>query len=187
MNDWISNFSIRRQFFIFTAFVCIGLIAVQLAIYFGELEVKGIIAVCLCMIVLTILFANYVGRTNGKRVEMIVAGLHAMSQGDLTHKIHIDGKDEFAWMCWEYSEGRKGFVNLVKEITGSSGQLAAAAEELSAITEQANAGILRQQSEIEQVATAMNEMSATVKEVSNNAANAAAAAQDADDRAKEGL
>jgi methyl-accepting chemotaxis protein len=117
---------------------------------------------------------------------MMVNAMHAMSQGDLTYKINIPGKDEFAWMCWEYSQGRKGFSSLVKEILGSAGQLAAAAEELSAITEQSNSGVLRQQGEIDQVATAMNEMSATVSEVSNNAANAANEAQEADDSAKDG-
>ncbi|MCZ6804714.1 MAG: hypothetical protein O7D86_12480 [Proteobacteria bacterium] len=47
MEKMITNFSIRKQFFIFTAFVCIGLIIVQLAIYYGELDAKGIIGACL--------------------------------------------------------------------------------------------------------------------------------------------
>ncbi len=186
MEKWITNFSIRKQLYIFTVFVCVGLIVVQSTIYYGELGLYEIAGVCFAMMLASLGLAHYMGKINGKRAEMIVAGLHAMSQGDLTHKIRIEGKDEFAWMCWEYSQGRKGFITLVKEITGSSGQLAAAAEELSAITEQSNNGIMRQQGEIEQVATAMNEMSATVTEVSKNAANAATAAQEADDRAKEG-
>ncbi len=186
MEKLVTHFSIRKQFYLFTAVVALELIALQSVIFFAQLNTVGMIIACLVMILITLGGAHYVGKINGKRAELIVQGLHAFSQGNLTHKVNITGKDEFAWMCWEYSQGRKGFMNLVKEILGSSGQLAAAAEELSAITEQANSGVMRQQGEIEQVATAMNEMSATVTEVSKNAANAATAAQDADEQAKNG-
>jgi methyl-accepting chemotaxis protein len=59
-------------------------------------------------------------------------------------------------------------------------QLASAAEETSAVTTQTNAGISQQLSETSQVATAMNEMSATVQDVARNAVEAATAAKDAD-------
>ncbi|MFT5396702.1 MAG: methyl-accepting chemotaxis protein [Gammaproteobacteria bacterium] len=190
MEKLVTKFNIIKQFYLFTGVVCVGLIGVQSAIYFGALGIKATSLLCLALVLITLGVAHYLGKLNGKRAELIVHGLHglhglhAMSQGDLTHKVSITGKDEFAWMCWEYSEARKGFMTLVKEMLGSSDQLAAA-EELSAITEQANRGVMRQQGEIEQVATAMNEMSATVSEVSKNAANAASAATDADDRAKD--
>jgi len=187
MEKLVTNFNIRKQLYLFTGFVCVGLTIVQCAIHFGQLGLFGGMIATFILGTLVLGVAHYLGKINAKRAELIVEGLHAISQGDLTHKVNLTGKDEFAWMCWEYSEGRKGFMALVKEILGSAGQLAAAAEELSAITEQSNAGVLRQQAEIEQVATAMNEMSATVTEVSKNAGSAATAAQEADDRAKEGL
>ena len=186
MEKLITNLSISKQFYVFTVFVSVGLVVYQCVVHFAGLDLMGSIAALVVLALVTLAFAHYVGKINGKRAELIVKGLHAISQGDLTHKVNITGKDEFAWMCWEYSQGRKGFAGLVKEILGSAGQLATAAEELSAITEQSNSGVMRQQGEIEQVATAMNEMSATVSEVSNNAANAASAAQDADNNAKDG-
>ena len=186
MEKLITNLSISKQFYVFTVFVSVGLVVYQCVVHFAGLDLMGSIAALVVLALVSLAFAHYVGKINGKRAELIVKGLHAISQGDLTHKVNITGKDEFAWMCWEYSQGRKGFAGLVKEILGSAGQLATAAEELSAITEQSNSGVMRQQGEIEQVATAMNEMSATVSEVSNNAANAASAAQDADNNAKDG-
>lgn len=186
MEKLITNFNISRQFYILTAFVGIGLAVLQTVSYVAQVELFGIILGTVILAAATFVFAHYIGKINAKRAEVIVNAMHAMSKGDLTYKIDLRGKDEFAWMCWEYSQGRKGFSNLVKEILGSAGQLATAAEELSAITEQSNTGVMRQQGEIDQVATAMNEMSATVSEVSNNAANAASAAQDADNNAKDG-
>lgn len=186
MEKLITNFSIRKQFYLFTGFVTIGLFIVGCINHYANLDVAGMVVTNIVFALIILAVSHYIGKINGKRAEQIVGGLHALSQGELTHKVDIRGKDEFAWMCWEYSQGRKGFATLVKEILGSAGQLAAAAEELSAVTEQSNSGVMRQQGEIEQVATAMNEMSATVTEVSNNAANAASAAQQADDSAKDG-
>jgi methyl-accepting chemotaxis protein len=186
MEKLVAKLNIKRQFYLFPVIVCAGLIAVQSTIVVWELDIKASSGLCFLLALVTLWVAHYLGKRNAERAEMIVNGLHAISQGDLTHKVSISGKDEFAWMCWEYSEARKGFMSLVKEMLGSSVQLAAAAEELSAVTESSNSGVLRQQGEIEQVATAMNEMSATVTEVSKNAANAASAAQDADEQAKNG-
>lgn len=186
MEKLITALSIRKQFYLFTAYVCAWLIIYECVHYFGGLGLTGNLVMLLIVALATLCLAHYVGKINGKRAEMIVSAMHAMSQGDLTYKVNIQGKDEFAWMCWEYSQGRKGFSSLVKEILGSAGQLATTAEELSTITEQTNSGVLRQQGEIDQVATAMNGMSATVSEVSNNAANAANEAQEADDSAKDG-
>ncbi|MBL1140778.1 MAG: methyl-accepting chemotaxis protein [Proteobacteria bacterium] len=186
MEKLITQLNIRKQFYLFTAFVCVGLVALQSVVHFAALGLMGSMIATAILAVLTFTLSHYLGKLNGKRAELIVNGLHALSQGDLTHKVSISGKDEFAWMCWEYSQGRKGFTALVKDILGNAGQLAAAAEELSAITEQSNTGVMRQEGEIGQVATAMNEMSATVAEVSKNAASAATAAQEADDQAKDG-
>lgn len=186
MEKLITSLNIRKQFYLISGFVSIEFIVLDVLTSFLNLGMQASVIVTVLMILATFGLSHYIGKINGKRAEMIVKGLHAMSQGDLTHKVSIAGKDEFAWMCWEYSQGRKGFTGLVKEILGSAGQLAAAAEELSAITEQANTGVMRQQGEIEQVATAMNEMSATVTEVSKNAGSAATAAQDADNQAKQG-
>ncbi|MBI2779856.1 MAG: PAS domain-containing protein [Gammaproteobacteria bacterium] len=67
-------------------------------------------------------------------------------------------------------------------ITDPAAQLAAAAEQLTAVTQ----GTRQQQLEIDQVATAMNEMSATVHDVARNAGQAASAARNADAEAQKG-
>ncbi|EGH34123.1 histidine kinase, HAMP region: chemotaxis sensory transducer, partial [Pseudomonas syringae pv. japonica str. M301072] len=65
-------------------------------------------------------------------------------------------------------------------------QIASAAEQLSAVTEQTSAGVNSQKSETDQVATAMHEMSATVQEVARNAEQASHAAVNASKEAREG-
>ena len=126
------------------------------------------------------------GRHNARRAERIVYGLQALANGDLTYDAQQSGKDEFAWMGWEYRCARDSFVKMVETMMGNATQLASAAEELSAVTEQSKVGMARQSSETEQVATAMNEMSATVQEVAANAQRAADAANQADQKSKQG-
>jgi methyl-accepting chemotaxis protein len=65
-------------------------------------------------------------------------------------------------------------------------QIASAAEQLSAITEQTSVGVSRQKVETDQVATAMHEMTATVQEVARNAEEASEASLAADQQAREG-
>ncbi len=186
MEKLITKLSIRKQFYVIVGLMSLWILVMEASLRYFSAPMSIVVAGNLIMITLMGITAHAVGKINGKRAEKICNALQAMAKGDLTHKVTLLGKDEFAWMCWEYSQARKGFSELVKEIIGNSGQLAAAAEELSAITEQSTGGVMRQQGEIQQVATAMNEMSATVTEVARNAGNAATAAQNADEQAKSG-
>lgn len=105
---------------------------------------------------------------------------------DLSRRIDIDSKDELGDMARSFNKMLEKLHHSMREVSSSTSQLAAAAEELSAITIESNQAIETQRTETEQVATAMNEMTATVQEVANSASQAANAAQGADGAAKKG-
>lgn len=65
------------------------------------------------------------------------------------------------------------FQQMISQISNSSSILSSAAEKLAIITQGANEGATSQQSETEQVATAMNEMTLTVQDVARSASSAA--------------
>ena len=75
---------------------------------------------------------------------------------------------------------------VIRQVTSSTSQLSAAAEEMSMITAETRTGVQRQQSETALVATAVNEMSSTVHEVANSAGTAASAASQADSQSEQG-
>lgn len=193
-NTMMNKLNLRRQFYAVAAVSIAFTVAVMLFQEF-YMERAGMSAGTQGVLLwsalgvqaaLVFLFAHFAGRNVGSRAEVVVAALNALAKSDLSHKVKLDGKDEFAWMCWEYSCARKEFAKIMNDLLGNSTQLAAAAEELSSITEQSKQGVASQNAETEQVATAMNQMSATVQEVARNAANAASAAQEADREAKDG-
>ena len=76
--------------------------------------------------------------------------------------------------------------DLIGHIHQSSTSLSAAAEETSAVSLQTSANLSRQQQDTDQVAAAINEMSATVQEVSQNTSLAAASARSANEAAEQG-
>jgi methyl-accepting chemotaxis protein len=78
------------------------------------------------------------------------------------------------------------FGQLMQSVLSSSVQLGAAAEELGTINQSAQEGMSRQSRETEQVAAAMNEMTATVREVASNAHHAADASNTADKETRAG-
>ncbi|WP_437179288.1 methyl-accepting chemotaxis protein [Pseudomonas oryzihabitans] len=71
-------------------------------------------------------------------------------------------------------------------ILGSATQLASAAEELNAVTDESSRGLQRQNAEIEQAATAVTQMSSAVDEVARNAVNTSQASQESAGTARDG-
>ncbi|WP_422631440.1 methyl-accepting chemotaxis protein [Pseudomonas lurida] len=79
-----------------------------------------------------------------------------------------------------------GLSQMVSGLQAGIEQLASSAHSLSSVTEQTNVEVSSQKEEAEQVATAMNQMTATVHDVARNAEEAAQAAQTADDKVDSG-
>ncbi|WP_409456896.1 methyl-accepting chemotaxis protein [Pseudomonas sp.] len=79
-----------------------------------------------------------------------------------------------------------GLSGMVSGLQQGIEQLAGSAQSLSSVTEQTNREVGSQKEETEQVATAMQQMTATVHDVARNAEEAAQAAQAADDKVESG-
>src|SRR5690606_16729740 len=76
--------------------------------------------------------------------------------------------------------------NTIQSISDSSNQLASAAEELNVVTEDSTRGLHQQNHEIEQAATAVNEMTAAVDEVASNAVATSEASRESDATTQQG-
>ena len=109
-----------------------------------------------------------------------------MGDGDLTVQVRLQTRDELNQIADQINSMGLRFRELVGNVLRSTQQVAASAEELSASSTQTNHGINEQLSQTDQVATAMNEMTATVQEVARNTANASHAAHGAAQAADKG-
>ncbi|WDG79515.1 methyl-accepting chemotaxis protein [Pseudomonas chlororaphis] len=107
-------------------------------------------------------------------VAEVVAG------GDLTEDIRISGKDEPARLLQALKAMQHSLRETIRRIADSSSQLASASEELNCVTEDATRGLHQQSQEIEQAATAVNQMTAAVEEVASNAVATSEASRQSD-------
>jgi methyl-accepting chemotaxis protein len=182
----VEKLSIRTILNLFFGIFAAGLaLLAGLQYYLGggaiHVTVQGAAA---ALLVVVFILAQVIGNERSKRAETAVAALNAMNKGDLAHDVLLSGTDEYAWISWECQNARKGLSGLVHNISGNTGRLAHAAEQLADISEQSKTGVERQSRETQQLATAMNEMSKSFQEVARNAANAADAALEADRESK---
>lgn len=119
-------------------------------------------------------------------LAIAVASAQRIAKGDLTQSIVSDRGDEAGQLLNALSDMQGGLKYTIQEIASASGQLASAAEELSAVTDESTRGLTRQNDEIQQAATAVNQMTAAVEEVARNAVSTSEASKTATDDAVQG-
>ena len=110
----------------------------------------------------------------------------AKGQGDLTHRLNENTIGELG----DLAACTNKFVSQVQENVRQVGDmvhhLAATSVQLKGTTESTYKVMSKQQAETDMVATAMNEMTATVQEVARNAVDAAESAHHADEQSNSG-
>lgn len=109
-----------------------------------------------------------------------------ISNGDLTARSEYASEDELGKISTAFNTMALRFESVIDDVSKATTQLASAATQTSVLTEQANSAIQHQRLETDQVASAMNEMNATVHEVANNTSLAADAAREADEASRNG-
>ena len=135
---------------------------------------------------LGIFAALIITRQITRPLQDTLAVVDRIAAGDLTQHMIVTRRDELGVLQQGIQRMGSTLRDLIGGIRDGVTQIASAAEELSAVTEQTSAGVNSQKIETDQVATAMHEMSVTVHEVARNAEQARAAASEADAQARIG-
>jgi len=115
-----------------------------------------------------------------------LAAADRIAKGDLSKDLQIKRADEMGQLQNSMQAMTVSLRDLIGGISDGVTQISSAAQQLSAVTEQTSVGVNSQKDETDQVATAMNQMTATVFEVARNAQDASQAAAHADQQAREG-
>jgi methyl-accepting chemotaxis protein len=102
-----------------------------------------------------------------------------VASGDLTVKVNSDRGDEFGQLQAAFATMVTSLRDLIQQIDVGANNIASSSEELSTVTEQTSQGVSQQRDQTDQVATAMNEMVATVNDVAKSAESAFTAANHA--------
>ncbi|CAI8778102.1 MULTISPECIES: methyl-accepting chemotaxis protein [Pseudomonas] len=144
--------------------------------------IAGIVLAFIIAIIIGVLITRLITRPIAQAVE----GAQRIAKGDLTQAIVTERTDEAGQLLMALSDMQGGLKSTLVEIANASDQLASAAEELSAVTDESSRGLTRQNDEIQQAATAVNQMTAAVDEVASNAVSTSEASRQATAEAEDG-
>ncbi|GAA4500169.1 methyl-accepting chemotaxis protein [Pseudaeromonas paramecii] len=106
--------------------------------------------------------------------------------GDLTQRLPVSRQDELGRLTLGFNNFIAKIHGSLTQVAGTSAELAGAAEQVAGRAEQSHHNSQTQKDSTLQVATAINEMGATVAEIANNAALAADTANEANRESNQG-
>lgn len=134
----------------------------------------------------TIVLALVLTASIAKPLHVAVSASRAIAQGDLTQTIRVEGRDEVAQLLAALKEMQSNLRQTIGEISGSSEILSSSAQEMASVILDSTHSLERQSAEVEQAATAVNEMTAAVEDVARNAVTTSEASATSSDSAQQG-
>ncbi|WP_219591937.1 methyl-accepting chemotaxis protein [Aeromonas salmonicida] len=121
-------------------------------------------------------------------IRTVVARLKdiATGEGDLTQRIDLHRDDEIGELAKWFNSFLNKLQSTISQVIDTVAGTRASAEQAAQVAERTSAGMQAQYQEVDLVATAFEELSATALQVAGNANSAVAAANQADTSAQEG-
>ena len=138
-------------------------------------------------VVLTVVLAAVLTRSITAPISDALAVAERIAGSDLSREIGVSGRDEAGRLLAALAQMQTNLRETIAHIADSSTQLASASEEMTAVTEDASRGLVRQNDEVSQAATAVTEMSAAVDEVARNAEAAAQSSRESMEFTRSGI
>lgn len=130
----------------------------------------------------TILLRLYVARP----LMRIVAAAKQLAEGDLQARVQHTAKDEMGTLAQAFNQMSERFSMLITQVLNTSKLLASSSSEVVSITAIAQSGVHTQHREVDLVAAAIQEMTATVSNVSSGAIEASEFARHITNEAEKG-
>lgn len=160
-------------------------VAAQEAEHIEQAAEKMLMIISVIALVIGVAFSWFINSTVCRDLAEAVEVVETIAVGNLVKDVPDRGNTELGRLLISMKKMQHALREMVSDLNDSSSQLAAASEQLSAVSEDTNRNLHQQQMEVEQVATAMNEMTATVHEVANNAGMTSKTAMEANKEAME--
>ena len=143
--------------------------------------------ISLFIMAVTLLLTSFIGNKITTPLRHVVAALNdiANGEGDLTQRLQIESRDEVADVSKAFNHFVERIQELVAQVGNVSQRIFTETESLTRISGQYTRQMLEHSKETEQVASAVNEMSATAQSVASSASNAANATSEAAQNSEE--
>jgi methyl-accepting chemotaxis protein len=141
----------------------------------------------LLLVVGLVVMIHTVRRVVIHRINAMRSTMETMAQDeDLSRSVTVQAEDEVGAMGHAFNRMIDKFRHSLEAVSSATHSLGEVSDRVSNVAEETLRVVMEQRSETDMVASAMNEMTATVQEVARNASQTAAASRGADDEAKNG-
>ena len=142
-----------------------------------QIQFTAIASIILYLVIASI--STYVVTRLLKPLQTLSSALSelAKGQGDLTQRIEIRRMDEIGELAQHVNQFLSQMQSMLGSVIAHSEQLASQAELANQLSQQASQQVEAQQNDVNQIATAIHEMSATAAEVASHAELTATASQ----------
>lgn len=111
----------------------------------------------------------------------------ARGSGDLQRRLPQSSTDEVGELCSNFNHFADTIHGIISGVSDTTARLAHTAEEMSQITTQSKAATIRQRESTDQIAVAVNEMTATIQDIAHNAVEAESEAKTANSTVTQGM
>lgn len=160
-------------------------------------SVTAIVSISVIALILAIALSATLTLVISRQIKRILKFAHYLGDGDLSHIMVIDSKDEFGNLANELNKANNNVKELISKVINDSETLSASSEELAASTEEISAvmqSISQSTDEIakgaqnlsmvfETVSSSSEEVTATTNELANRAENSLKSVKEIDKRA----
>jgi len=151
-----------------------------------ESALTGMISLTVLALFISFPFGYFVTKSISRPIASAVELANKMAQGNLSVTTKFGGQDETAQLLNSMADMAGKLRGMITQVSHSSGEMMAATQALSAVSEQNNTAINQQQANTQLVASAMNDMVDSVLAVKNNAVSAEQVANQASIEASKG-
>lgn len=145
-----------------------------------------IIVLIILAVAVAVVIALVISASINQPLALAVTSAKQIADGDLTLRIESEGSDELTQLSNALVQMQQKLRDAIGHIASSASQLASAAEELNAVTDESARAIQLQNDEVQQAATAITEMSSAVDEVASTAMQTSEASAQSANLAKDG-
>lgn len=146
-------------------------------------SLSKIVVIIFLGVVLAILFGTIISMFISKQLNKVVKFAEALGEGDLTHSIKLDSKDEIGSLGAALNKASENIKKLISEIMNGAGDISASSEEFSATVEEVSSKMEVVNESSTQISKGTEDLSATIEEVNASTEEISANANGLSERA----
>ena len=142
--------------------------------------IRQVMLIGLACLVLLVLLIFLVARSMTKPLKNAVTAMQdiASGEGDMTRRLPVVGRDEFASLALEFNAFVDSVGGLIRQLAECAHELSAVAASLHRSSQSAVISADKQMTSVDDVSSAMHQLTASVQEVAGHAQQASSMAQD---------